>query len=86
MTFETSMTINGDDLDIRGEFNYWRGFVSRDRTEPDEPRGWILDESTVEVLGDDGWYQPIGDMYDKACTCLQENMDEPFPGPRGEDY
>ena len=87
MTFETTMDNGyGEDLKIRGDFSYWKGFISRDRTEPDEPRGWILDESTVEVYDDLGWRSVSDAKYDAVCTYLEENMDEPYPGDCGEEY
>ena len=86
MIYTTWMTINEEDFEVRGEFSYYRGFVSRDRTEPDEGAGWILDEATVEINDDMGWHSVSDANYDRVCTYLIENMDEPSPYDRSEEY
>ena len=75
-TFETTMDNGyGEDLKIRGDFSYWKGFISRDRTEPDEPRGWILDNNSVQMFDDLGWRGIADNLYERAYETLVESFD-----------
>ena len=82
-TFETTMDNGyGEDLKIRGDFRLTKKFVSRDRTEPDEDGGWILDENSVQMFDDLGWRGIADDLYDRACETLVESFDY----DDGQDY
>ena len=77
MTFETTMDNGyGEDLKIRGDFRLTKKFVSRDRTEPDEDGGWILDENSVQMFDDLGWRDISDDLYDLAYETLIDNFDD----------
>ena len=76
-TFETTMDNGyGEDLKVRGDFRLTKKFVSRDRTEPDEDGGWILDENSVQMFDDLGWRGIADNLYERAYETLVENFDD----------
>lgn len=68
---------NDDEFAVRCVASWYNGFVSRDRSEPDEASGWIIDEHSLEIQIGDEW-QPIADhlVWDDAHDKLQEKANE----------
>ena len=74
--FQTMIELDEVEYQVRADFTYYGGFISRDRSEPDEPAGWNIEEYSVEILDDLGWHDVSEANFDKVCDYLVENFEE----------